>query len=149
MPYRSVLVAIDTSDEADEVLAGVSRIVTIKRTSIDCVTVVPPIADAYGGLDMAPLSQGTLSFEQQALDSAGDRAKRLAAVHDIAPSRVHVKLGSPAREIRELAGVLGVDLIVIGSHARHGLGLLLGATANAVLYGAACDVLVVRILTHQ
>lgn len=38
----------------------------------------------------------------------------------------------------------GVDLIAVGSHGRHGVGLLLGSTANAVLHGARCDVLAVR-----
>ena len=37
------------------------------------------------------------------------------------------------------------DLIVVGSHGRHGLALLLGSTANDVLHGAPCDVLAVRL----
>jgi universal stress protein A len=56
-----------------------------------------------------------------------------------------VLIGSPAVEIRELAASLGVDLIVIGTHGKHGLGLLLGSTANAVLHGVPCDVLAVKI----
>jgi universal stress protein A len=40
---------------------------------------------------------------------------------------------------------LDVDLIVIGSHGREGIQRLLGSTANAVLHGAPCDVLAVRI----
>jgi universal stress protein A len=36
-------------------------------------------------------------------------------------------------------------LIVIGTHGQKGLQLLLGSTANAVLHGAGCDVLAVRI----
>jgi universal stress protein A len=39
----------------------------------------------------------------------------------------------------------GVDLIVVGSHGRHGLQLLLGSTANGVLHLAECDVLAVRV----
>jgi universal stress protein A len=35
--------------------------------------------------------------------------------------------------------------IVIGTHGQKGLQLLLGSTANAVLHGAGCDVLSVRI----
>ena len=35
--------------------------------------------------------------------------------------------------------------IVVGSHGRHGLALLLGSTASGVLHGAKCDVLAVRI----
>jgi universal stress protein A len=38
-----------------------------------------------------------------------------------------------------------VDLVVTGSHGRHGLALILGSTANAILHGAKCDVLAVRI----
>ncbi|MDA1076155.1 MAG: universal stress protein, partial [Proteobacteria bacterium] len=36
--------------------------------------------------------------------------------------------------------------IIIGSHARKGLGLLLGSTANGVLHRAKMNVLTVRIL---
>ncbi|TNF89176.1 MAG: universal stress protein, partial [Gammaproteobacteria bacterium] len=39
----------------------------------------------------------------------------------------------------------GADVIVVGSHGRHGLALLLGSTANGVLHGATCDVLAVRV----
>jgi len=35
--------------------------------------------------------------------------------------------------------------IVVGSHGRHGLALLLGSTANDILHGAPCDVLAVRL----
>ena len=38
-----------------------------------------------------------------------------------------------------------VDLIVVGSHGRHGFALLLGSTSTGVLHGAKCDVLAVRI----
>ncbi len=40
---------------------------------------------------------------------------------------------------------MDADLIVLGTHGRHGLGLILGSTANGVLHGASCDVLAVRI----
>lgn len=36
-------------------------------------------------------------------------------------------------------------MIVVGSHGRHGLALLLGSTANDVLHGAPCDVLAVSL----
>ena len=46
--------------------------------------------------------------------------------------------------IHALASTIGADLIV-GSHGRHGLALLLGSTANGVLQGAPCDVLAIRV----
>ena len=45
----------------------------------------------------------------------------------------------------KLAEEQSVDLIIIGSHGRHGLALLLGSTANAVLHHAKIDVLAVRV----
>ena len=54
----------------------------------------------------------------------------------------------PAGGAPQLGGVAdeaGADLIVVGSHGRHGLALLLGSTANGVLHGAMCDVLAVRV----
>ena len=44
---------------------------------------------------------------------------------------------------------LETDLIVVGSHGRYGLALLMGSTANGVLHGATCDVLAVRVGKHE
>ena len=38
-----------------------------------------------------------------------------------------------------------IELIVVGSHGRHGFSLIFGSTSNSVLHGAQCDVLAVRI----
>jgi len=48
-------------------------------------------------------------------------------------------------EITRYADDKQADLIVIGSHGRHGLQRLLGSTATPVLHNAKCDVLAVRI----
>ena len=56
-----------------------------------------------------------------------------------------VRHGHPAEQIHGVAKELGADLIVIGTHGRHGFALLLGSTANAVLHGARCDILAVRV----
>ena len=53
--------------------------------------------------------------------------------------------GNTRREILRVAEENQVDLIVLGSHGREGIQLLLGSTANAVLHGAPCDVLAVRV----
>ena len=56
-----------------------------------------------------------------------------------------IKVGPAKSLILDQAERLGVDLILVGSHGRHGVQLLLGSTANAVLHGAKCDVLAVRL----
>jgi len=43
------------------------------------------------------------------------------------------------------AAAQNVDLIVVGSHGRHGLARLLGSTATRIVHNAKCDVIVVRL----
>ena len=64
---------------------------------------------------------------------------------NVAEENPHIVLGQPAKEMHRIASEDGVDLIVVGSHGRHGLALIFGSTSNSVLHGANCDVLAVRI----
>ncbi|HEY5374749.1 MAG TPA: universal stress protein [Polyangiaceae bacterium] len=57
----------------------------------------------------------------------------------------HVRADDPGRQIAQLATEVAADLLVIGTHDRHGLPrLLLGSVAEAVSRLAPCSVLVVR-----
>ena len=145
MAYHRILVAVDLTEEADEVLAAAASVRGSSEAQMFGVTVVKPLARVYGGLDMAPITAGAVAFERDAIEQAAKQLKQLGAEHGIPGSNCHVKLGAPAVEIRALAEELAADLIVIGTHGRHGLGLLLGSTANAVLHGVKCDVLAVKI----
>ena len=49
--------------------------------------------------------------------------------------------------IRSQATAVACDLIVVGTHARWGLALLLGSTTDGVMHGAECDVLAVKVDT--
>jgi universal stress protein A len=63
----------------------------------------------------------------------------------VAETDRHLEIGGTGHTILRLAEALGIDLILVGSHGRHGLASLLGSTARTVLNGAKCDVLAVRI----
>ena len=57
----------------------------------------------------------------------------------------HVWYGAPAGAIAEAAKVQKVDLIVMSTHGRSGLGrLILGSVAESVLRGTTTPILVVR-----
>lgn len=145
MNYQHVLAAIDLSAESAQVLERARSEADKHHARLSVVTVVKPLTQVYGGIDVAPLAGGAVSFEAQAIDQARELLEKQAARFGIGAQDRHVVLGAPAHTIRDLAGELGVDLIVIGTHGRHGLGLLLGSTANAVLHGVQRDVLVVRV----
>jgi universal stress protein A len=57
-----------------------------------------------------------------------------------------VKIGDPGAVVADRAVALGVDVVVVGSHGRTGLGrLLLGSVAEDVLRQCGCPVLVVKL----
>lgn len=78
-------------------------------------------------------SQAQLVAAQQRLDAA----ERFHTTH------IHV--GLPAEVVAKIAGELGCDLIVMGTHGRSGVaGLVMGSVANRVLHLANCPVLLVK-----
>ncbi len=145
MTYRHVLAAVDLTDESRQVVDTARSVANDNNSKLSLISVVKPLAQVYGGLDMALISQGDVSFEHEAEVAARAQLEDLARTIDVEVTDVHVKIGGPALEIRQGAEDLEADLIVIGTHGRHGLGLLLGSTANGVLHGVKCDVLTVRI----
>lgn len=84
-------------------------------------------------------------IEEMLLESAKDSMQKLGKKLGLSDDKQIVKVGPAKTLILEEAESLGADLIIVGSHGRHGIRLLLGSTANAVLHGAKCDVLAVRV----
>lgn len=61
------------------------------------------------------------------------------------PTFVHVRVGHIAEQVTQLAGEIGIDLVVVGTNGRTGMKrLLLGSVAERVVRLAPCAVLVVR-----
>lgn len=149
MAYKHVLAAVDLSPESAQILDK-ARVEADKHGArLSLMTVVKPLTQVYGGIDVAPVAGSVVSFEEQAIDQARSQLAELAGELGVNLEDVHVILGTPAHDIRELAGTLDADLIIIGTHGRHGLGLLLGSTASAVLHGVERDVLAVRVRVDQ
>lgn len=147
-PYRRVLIAVDGSDDAEQVLQAAVALQHRQNESFHVVTVIPPILDGVSGMSGAsfasswPLQDMQATLGREITDAVRERMARFG----IPPERLTVRHGRPAAEVRACAEDLEADLIVIGSHGRGGLaGVMLGSTANAVLHGAKCDVMTVRI----
>lgn len=84
-------------------------------------------------------------IEEMLLENAKEMMAKLGKKLDVPIDHQIIKVGPAKTVILEEAEKIGVDLIVVGSHGRHGIRLLLGSTANAVLHGAKTDVLAVRL----
>lgn len=140
--YTNILVAVDTSEDSRALVAKAEAIAKANGAPLTLAHVIEPLTYAYGG-DL-PLDFSGLQAEIQ--KQAETEVAALGDAFGIPAERRHIVCGRPADEIHRLAETLPADLIVVGSHGRHGLALILGSTANGVLHGAKCDVLAVRIV---
>jgi universal stress protein A len=143
--YRRILAAIDLSDESNQVL-DIAQVVSRKETAeLDVLHVIKPFRHAYAGINPATLSDIGIRFEHEADQQARRMLHDLTVKYALPADNAHVKHGAPHLEIQDLIRQLGVDLLVIGTHGKQGVQLLLGSVANAVIHGVTCDVLAVRI----
>lgn len=139
--YQQILVSVDLSQEATQVMQRAISMAQANGAALSVVHVIEPLTFAYGGDIPMDLSEVQDQLRQQ----AKEHLNNLSASANIPPERQHILVGQPATEIHQLATTENIDLIILGSHGRRGLALLLGSTANAVLHGASCDVLAVRV----
>ena len=139
--YQKIVTAIDLSDESALVVERANAIATRNEAELHVVHVIEPLSLAYGGdipMDFSGVQDQLQEQAEKQLTSFGER-------YSIPSERLHLMLGRPESQIHQIAEDISADLIVVGSHGRQGLALILGSTANGVLHGAHCDVLAVRV----
>ena len=145
---RKILIALDATDEAEEVLEGAMALDPRGAADFQVITVIPPLMGGVSGMDGASFAASwpLRDMEETIAQETTRNIRERVAAFGIEPEQVITRIGRPALEIRAQATDWGADLIVIGSHGRHGLsGVVLGSTANGVLHGSPCDVLTVRV----
>lgn len=142
--YQTILVAVDFHDDNDAVVQKAVKEAELHGAKLQLVHVHEPMGMAYAadsisfGDQVYALEASIRRENKQAMEAMGNKL-------GLDASACHLLEGRPAAEIHQLAADNNVDLIVLGTHGQSGLQLLLGSTASAVLHGAACDVLAVRI----
>ncbi|EMP56683.1 UspA domain-containing protein [Marinobacter santoriniensis NKSG1] len=139
--YQKMLVAIDLTEEAPQVLEKAKAVCSAHGAELVLVHVVEPVGYAYGGdipMDLTELQDQLDKAAREELGKYGDQ-------YGVAKDQQIVTVGRPESEIHRLAKEHNADLVIVGSHGRKGFQLLLGSTANGVLHGTECDVLAVRI----
>lgn len=140
--YQNIVLAVELDSDCDD--ETVKKAVSLAKEFdanlylLHAIEHMSSYGAAYG------VAAGA-DIEEMLLENASTAMKKLGAQAGVPEENQIIKVG-PARTILlEEADNLEADLIVVGSHGRHGIRLLLGSTANAVLHGAVCDVLAVRL----
>ena len=143
--YNHVVVAIDPFIDCSQILSKAIKMKT-SNGHIHLIHVMDVVM-IFPSAPLAPASTDLPGMHTESKEAAHKSMLDMVKRYDLNKENIHLKIGSTAKEIRKFATEINADLIVIGSHGRHGLGLLLGSTASSVIHGSPCDMLVVKIET--
>lgn len=140
--YQRILLAVDFNDDCEKLVERAAELARRYDAVLALIHMVEPVIvdPTYDVLPTLPAG-----YEQELIESSEARLNALAQSQGVSQGNCHVGVGATKAGIIAKAEEIGADLIVVGSHGRHGLSLLLGSTANAVLHSAPCDLLAVRI----
>jgi nucleotide-binding universal stress UspA family protein len=133
LPHVQALASSEGGPGAEVVLVGVCEplvlpVVTAPETSVNWGTA----ADEYVAKSKN-CSEKYLSRVQRELAAAGIKVS------------LEVLVGDPATEIIDYAGKKQVNLVVMATHGRSGIGRwAYGSVTHKVLHGASCPILMVR-----
>lgn len=148
--YTRILIATDGSDLAEK---GIDQGLTLSKrlgADVTVVTVTEPSVltgpGTHAAWSNAPevveeLERGKAESSRHILDGVAAKAKN----QGIACKLLHIPNRYPADGIIETAEANGINLIVMASHGRRGLGrLLMGSQASEVLARSKVPVLIIK-----
>jgi universal stress protein A len=139
--YAKLLVLLDLSADSERVAMAARDLAAYSNAEIIALHVVEYIPVEPMGETVMP----AVRIEQDLMQRSSERIAALVERLSMPRTRCRVETGMTKAEILRVASEEKPDLIVLGSHERHGLAILVNFTEDTVLHAAHCDVLAVRL----
>ncbi|MGE5185592.1 MAG: universal stress protein [Acidobacteriota bacterium] len=140
-----ILVPLDHSAGTDAIVDFASVIARGMGSKITLLHVYDPPNEMVGLVPGATVT-GELAAEQDAGVALLDRAEARVRGAGIAVDRLVERAAPASAAIVHHAALGSYDLVVMGTHGRHGIErLLLGSTAEHVMRDAPCPVVAVHL----
>ncbi len=153
--YRKIVVLLDGSELAEQVLPHVAEIVRGRDSEVHLLSVAPvvvptvaPAVEVYPFYMTADFLAMETAERKRIERELGEYLEGVAKRLQSGALKIHtvVRFGQPAEEILQYAEEIGADLIALCTHGRSGLSRwVYGSVADKVLRGANCPVLLVRV----
>lgn len=134
--YKKILCAVDVSEEGEAVIAKAIELAKQYDSDLSIIHVIE-----YSLLPK--------DYQKRMHQEVIPKVDLFGEQFNIDRKHRYIKFGQSYVEVCALERELNADLIVVGSHGKHGIKALLGATANGILQQAKCDVLLVKMDNSQ
>lgn len=141
--YKHILVAVDQSDDAESVGRKALGVAKRNRAKLTLLNILESISLNTSYELMPVIPQGT---DDEVLAEAKKSMRELSFKLGIPDADTLVISALSTKEgILKAAKELDVDLLIIGSHTRQGLALLLGSTSGSIINDSPCDILTIKV----
>ncbi len=141
--YKHVLCAVDFSRESQNVVERAHALAKRSDAQFGLVHVLEHSPMAYG------CAEAPMALNNDLDEALRGHAKQCLTkmVEELGGEHIawHLVEGSIKHGVMSLAEELSCDLIVVGCHGHHGMGMLFGGNASGILHSAHCDVLAVHV----
>jgi len=137
---KKILIAHDGSKPSEKALKKAFEIAEKFGSSVTVISVVPELyLTELMEMDRTRILTTLTEEAKKTMDKIRKNTVGLKSLRTI------IKQGNPAEEILETAKKMKADLIVTGSHGRHGAQrFLLGSVSSKIVDNATCAVLVIK-----
>ncbi len=139
--YKKILVLLDLTDASEQIAAAGRDMAARSNAEMVMLHVVEFVPAEPMGETLMP----SVQIEEGLMERSRVKLGELSARMGLPSAKLRVEAGSKKTEILRIAKEEAVDLIVLGSRVRHGLGILVNFTEDTVLHAAHCDVLAIRL----
>ena len=144
-PYGHILVAVDLLSNSDLAIQRGLELAKFYGASLSLVHVLEQTSFVGSSYDITIPDYNSMEVDQMIFDRSVSHMNEIAAGLNYPDIQHDVLWGTPKSTIVSYALAQKADLIVVGSHGRHGFARLLGSTATGVVHSAKCDVVVVKL----
>ena len=139
--YQIALIAIDLSDNSAQVLQKAKAMIQRAKCDYQVICCYEPLI-TY----LTEMSLPITSFdESEMIATLKQRLTETVAESGLDCAKACMVESVVGPGICQQANKIQAELIIIGSHGRSGLSVLIGSTTNYVLHHAEADVLAVRL----
>lgn len=137
---KKILIAHDGSKSSEKALKKAFQISETFRSSLTVLSVIPELyLTELMEMDRARILDTMAKETREMMEKIKAKSKHLKSLKTV------IRQGDPADEILKTAEKIKADVIITGSHGRHGAQrFLLGSVSSKIVDHAECDVLVVK-----
>ncbi|MFI5295733.1 MAG: universal stress protein [Thermodesulfovibrionales bacterium] len=137
---KKILIAHDGSKSSEKALKKAFQIAETFGSSLTVLSVIPELyLTELMEMDRVRILDTMAKETREMMEKIKAKSKHVKSLKTV------IKQGDPADEILNTAERMKADVIITGSHGRHGAQrFLLGSVSSKIVDHAECDVLVVK-----